>query len=119
MNINKIKGNFIMVKGTLFIDIDGTIVHSATGVPLPNVVEKINKAYDKGYFIILTTFRGDKNWDNLSLFSKDNSIQLLKIIELKYHEVVWDSPSPRIIINDDVCVAHQVKENEGWEAITI
>lgn len=47
------------VKGTKFIDIDGTILHITTGKPLGNVVSIINKWYDEGYMIVLTTLRGD------------------------------------------------------------
>jgi len=108
----------IVVKGTLFIDIDGTILHDKTEEPLPHAVEKINKAYDDGYLIILTTFRG-VNWKVANRFSKVNTLRLLKSIELKYHQIIWDSASPRIVINDDTCGAYQHPANGSWEKIEL
>ena len=107
-----------IVKGTLFIDLDGTVLHTETEEPLPFAVEKINKAYDDGYVIILTTCRG-VNWEIPSPYSVRNTERTLKIIGLKWHKIVWDSPSPRIIINDDGAVAYQHPQNKSWEEINL
>ena len=106
-----------IVKGTLFIDLDGTILHTETEEPLPYAVEKINKAYDEGYIIILTTFRG-VNWKIFSPYSLQNTEKTLKIIGLKWHKIIWDSPSPRII-NDESVVAYQYPQNKSWEKIEL
>ena len=106
----------IITKGTLFIDIDGTIVHTDTEEPLPQAVEKINKAYDEGYVIVLTTLRGS-NWAVAHPYSKINTERTLKSIGLKWHEIIWDSPSPRIIINDDTVLALQHQSNKDWNDI--
>jgi len=108
-----------VVRGSLFIDIDGTIIHTQTEEPLPHAVEKINAAYDDDVLIVLTTFRGDKYWEENDRFSKSKTLELLKSIELKYHQIVWDSPSPRIVINDDVCSACQHEQNGSWENVQI
>lgn len=108
----------IIIKGTLFIDIDGTILHDETEEPLPYAIEEINKAYDEGYFVILTTFRG-VNWEVTNRFSQVNTLRLLKSIELKYHQIIWDSPSPRIIINDDVVASYKHPSNGSWENVNI
>lgn len=105
-----------LVKGTLFVDLDGTVLHSKTEDPLPFAVDKINKAYDQGYMIVITTFRG-YNWDVASPYSVVNSERVLKSIGLKFHNIVWDSPSPRIIINDDVVAAYQHPQDGSWEKI--
>ena len=110
------KSKIIVVKGTLFVDLDGTVLHSETEKPLPYAVEKINKAYDDGYMIVLTTFRG-ANWVISSPYSIPNTQRTLKIIGLKSHHIVWDSPSPRIIINDDGVAAYQHPCNKGWEEV--
>ena len=108
----------VIIRGTLFIDIDGTVFHDETEEPLPYAVEKINKAYDDGYVIILTTFRGE-NWDVTNRFSKVNSLRLFKSVGLKYHHIIWDSPSPRIIINDDKCGAYRHPKNSSWENVEL
>lgn len=108
----------IVIRGTLFIDLDGTVFHDETEEPLSQAIEKINKAYDDGFIIILTTYRGE-NWDVTNRFSKVNTLRLLKMHELKYHHIIWDSPSPRIVINDDVCGAYQHPRNEGWEKVEL
>jgi hypothetical protein len=107
-----------VAKGTLFIDLDGTALHSDTEEPLPYAVEKINKAYDEGYMVILTTFRG-ANWEISSSYSIPNTMRTLKIIGLKHHLIVWDSPSPRIIINDEEVVAYQHPCNGSWENVEL
>jgi len=107
-----------IIKGTLFIDIDGTIFNDTTEEPLPFAVEKINKAYNDGYVIILTTFRGE-NWEVTNRFSKVNSLRLFKSVGLKYHHIIWDSPSPRMIINDDICMAYQHPCNGSWEKVEL
>jgi hypothetical protein len=107
-----------IAKGTLFIDIDGTVLHTDTEEPLPYAVEKINKAYDDGYVVILTTFRG-VNWKITSPYSVVNTERTLKSIGLKWHTIVWDSPSPRIIINDESVVAYQHPKNKSWKEINL
>lgn len=103
-----------IVKGTLFVDLDGTVLNSVNEEPLPCAVEKINKAFDDGYMIVITTYRGD-NYPTVNPYSRLSTSRTLKAIGLKYHHIIWNSPSPRILINDDVCGAIQHKPNTGWE----
>jgi len=105
-----------ILKGTLFIDIDGTILHSDTEQPLSGAIEKINKAYNDGFRIVLTTFRGGE-WKITHRFSKINTERTLKSINLKFHEIIWDSPSPRIIINDDQVLAIKHEKDKSWDYI--
>lgn len=101
------------VKGTKFIDIDGTILHITTGKPLGNVVSIINKWYDEGYMIVLTTLRGDL-FTYPHPYSKAATKVALERIGLKYHQIVYNSPSPRTVINDDGAEAVNHKTNESW-----
>lgn len=111
-------GSLIIMRGSLFIDLDGTVLHTDTEQSLPYAVEKINEAYDNGFLIVLTTFRG-LNWNKESRFSKNRTEQLLEKINLKYHHIIWDSPSPRIIINDDIATAYRHPTNESWKNLKI
>lgn len=106
--------SIVIVRGTLFIDIDGTIVDSGTEEPLPGAVEKINKAYDDGFMIVITTMRG-RGYVMESHLSCQETLKLLKGIGLKYHSVIWNCPSPRTIINDEGAVAINHKPNSSWE----
>lgn len=104
----------VVVKGTLFVDIDGTLINAPNEEPLPFAVEKINKAYDDGYMIVVTTMRGT-GYTNESRLSCPETLRLLKTIGLKYHEIIWNCPSPRIIINDEGAVAINHPCNSSWE----
>ena len=83
---------------TLFIDIDGTLIHHEANpeytnseILLKNVKQQINIWKYNGYKIILTTAR-----------SKTNSIhQMLQYHEIKYDDLITNLPSgPRVLIND-------------------
>lgn len=106
-------------RGTLFIDIDGTLLNCSTEEPLPFAVEKINEAYTKGYMIILTTMRGGDSkvsgCDNYPQIPCLLTIKQLKEIGLKYHTVIWNCPSPRIVLNDEGAIAHNHPRDGSWE----
>ena len=98
---------------TYFIDIDGTIVDRSTQRPLENAVEIINSLYDAGNTIILTTLRGE-DWKEDSRFSVENTMKMLREIRIKYHHILWDIPSPRILINDSGAVAINHEPDTPW-----
>ena len=102
--------SILAVRGTLFIDIDGTIVDNSTEEALPGAVKKINKAHDDGYTVILTTMRGE-GYGQGSKFACASTLRLLKSIGLKYSEIIWNCQSPRTVINDEGCNAIQHKTN--------
>lgn len=104
---NKIK----VVKGTIFCDVDGTLVKSMTEEPIVENINQINKAYDEGWKIIITTFRGNENWNEKSQYNKRFSLILFQRIGLKYHQIVWDSPSPRLIVNDEMVASIKIETN--------
>lgn len=101
--------------GTLFVDLDGTLIKAGTEEPLTENIEQINKAFDEGWLIILTTLRGDKNWDEKSQFNKLNSFGLIRRLGIKHHKIIWDSPSPRIVINDDSARAICIDPNATFK----
>jgi len=100
--------------GTLFIDIDGTILNESTEDALPFAVQKINAAYDKGYMIVLTTMRGSGDVYEATA-ACSTTLQSLKDIELKFHFIIWNSPSPRTLINDEYAAAIKHPRNGSWE----
>ena len=80
-------------KYTLFIDIDGTLIHQTTRELLPGTSEKLHEWSEQGHRIVLTT-----------AVPSDRS-QEIKTLLTKYdipHDVFVDglTPGPRMVIND-------------------
>ncbi len=97
---------------TFFIDIDGTIVRWSDRKPIESAVKTINKWYDAGHRIVITTKRGD--WGDMS-FSEEKTLKELKDIGLKYHDILFDCPSPRIVINDAGAGAIEHPQDADWD----
>lgn len=106
--------DLLIARGTKFIDIDGTILHTETEEPLGNVVSIINKWYDEGHVIVLTTLRGDL-FKFPHRLSKGMTESMLRRIGLKYHHILYNCPSPRVVINDDGAEAINHETNKEWE----
>jgi histidinol phosphatase-like enzyme len=86
---------------TLFVDIDGTIIKyrqfanliNTEPEPIQDVIDFVNKEYDNGAVIIVTTARPSE----LELFTKQD----LEKINLKYHQIVFDcGRGTRLLLND-------------------
>jgi uncharacterized HAD superfamily protein len=86
---------------TLFVDIDGTIIKyrafdtllTTEPEPIQDVVDYVNREYDNGAVIIITTARPS----DLEVFTKQD----LEKINLKYHQIVFDcGRGARILLND-------------------
>ena len=86
---------------TFFVDIDGTIVKyrkfselsTATLSPIQDVIDFINKSYDEGCHIVITTARPN----NFELFTK----QELEKLGVKYHQMIMGiGRGTRIVLND-------------------
>ena len=86
---------------TYFVDIDGTLIKYRTfdklqfldPIPIQSVIDLVNKEYDKGAHIVITTTRP---WD-----LKDFTIGELEQIGVKYHQLVMGiGRGTRYIIND-------------------
>lgn len=109
---------------TFFVDIDGTLVKyrkfeelsTAKLEPIQEVVDFINKSYDEGCHIVITTARTEP----YRLFTK----QELEKIGLKYHQIIMGlGRGTRIVINDkdpdkpelDRAVGLNLTRNEGFK----
>lgn len=109
---------------TFFVDIDGTLVKyrkfeelsTAKLEPIQEVVDFINKSYDEGCHIVITTARTEP----YRLFTK----QELEKIGLKYHQIIMGlGRGTRILINDkdpdkpelDRAVGLNLTRNEGFK----
>lgn len=101
-------------KAGIFIDIDGTIIDSKTEEPLENAIECINSWYDQGHTVILTTKRGNE-FSNTSRFSQISTERLLRNLGIKYHNIIYNIDSPRILINDKGAYVIKHNENESWD----
>lgn len=86
---------------TFFVDIDGTIVkyrkfsELATSVltPIQDVIDFINKSYDEGCHIVITTARPQ----SFELFTK----QELEKLGVKYHQMIMGiGRGTRVVLND-------------------
>lgn len=113
---------------TFFVDIDGTLVKyrkfselsTAVLEPIEEVVNFINKMYDEGCHIVITTARTQP----YELFTK----QELEKIGLKYHQIVMGlGRGTRIVVNDkdpeypniDRAVGINLTRNEGFKNLDL
>ena len=80
-------------KHTLFIDIDGTLLHQTTRELLPGTLEKLHEWKEQGHQIILTSACPmNRQLDTHSLLFKYN---------IPFDAFIGDlTPGPRIVIND-------------------
>ena len=100
---------------TFFIDIDGTIIRWS-GEPIESAVKTINAWYDAGHRIVITTYRGDRIADEVDCrFSEKNTRSMLECIGLKYHDILFDCPSPRIVINDSGVASIDHPQDAEWD----
>jgi len=86
---------------TFFVDIDGTIVKyrkfselsSSELTPIQDVIDFINKSYDEGAHIVITTARPPQ----YELFTK----QELEKLGVKYHQMIMGiGRGTRVVLND-------------------
>ena len=86
---------------TFFVDIDGTIVKyrkfselsTAILTPIQDVIDFINKSYDEGCHIVITTARPQ----SFELFTK----QELEKLGVKYHQIIMGiGRGTRVVLND-------------------
>ncbi len=86
---------------TFFVDIDGTIVKyrkfselsTSTLTPIQDVIDFINKSYDEGCHIVITTARPE----SFQLMTK----QELEKLGVKYHQMIMGiGRGTRVVLND-------------------
>jgi len=102
---------------TFFIDIDGTIIRWSDEKPIESAVKTINAWYDAGHRIVITTYRGNRisGGSHNGRFSEGNTIKELERIGLKYHDILFDCPSPRIVINDGGVGSIDHPQDAEWD----
>ena len=120
----KIKKMSVKKNKTIFCDIDGTIFKYrkfetyTTSIPelLPMAKELVNKWYDSGHIIVLTTARPN--------YLKYHTKKELSEAGIKYHKLVLNlGRGERYLINDkhpednDRAIGLNIKTNEGLESI--
>lgn len=113
---------------TFFVDIDGTLVQyrkfnelsTSVLTPIQEVIDVVNKYYDEGAIIVITTARPS----SYELFTK----QELEKIGVKYHQLVMDlGRGTRVILNDKDpendeiprALGINLNRNQGWEGLDI
>jgi hypothetical protein len=86
---------------TYFVDIDGTLVKyrkfselsQSVLTPIQDVIDFVNKSYDEGCHIVITTARPQA----YELFTK----QELEKVGVKYHQIVMGiGRGTRVVLND-------------------
>ena len=92
------------------VDIDGTICTSITNgdyssaFPIYDRIEKINKLYDEGNYIVYLTARGMGRYSNNADRAKSKFYEItklqLKLWKCKYHELFLGKPSGDFYIDD-------------------
>ncbi len=95
---------------TYFIDIDDTILRHGTNEILPGAKEKLFDLATQGHRIVLTTRCGNEEFGGPP-YSREAT--LARLADIPYHDIIWDCPSPRIVINDDGCSAICVNPEKG------
>lgn len=78
---------------SIFIDIDGTLIHQTTRKLLPGTLDKLNYWKSQGHRIILTTAIDKHRIINI--------LSLLKEYQIPYDDIITGlPPGPRFLIND-------------------
>ena len=101
-------------KGALFIDLDGTVFLHSSNRPVSSSVQAIKLLKEEGYKIVFTTYRGEENFPGHEIYGKENTLKTLEEQEIPYDEIIFDLPSPRILINDDSVGSLKVETNTGF-----
>ena len=88
-------------KCAIFCDIDGTLIKyrefstykSSKAEPITNTIKEINRAFNKGHNIILTTARPE--------YLRFHTLRELNKLNIQYHMLLMSiGRGPRILIND-------------------
>ncbi|MEX0813502.1 MAG: hypothetical protein WD048_14885 [Chitinophagales bacterium] len=94
----------------IFVDIDNTVMHTEgtdyeKSTPMQENIERVNKLYDEGHYIVYWTARGMKSgldWTELTE-------KQLKAAGAKYHELRLTKPPYDVFIDD------KVVNSRDWE----
>jgi len=97
-----------------FLDLDGTLFLHGTNELLPGARDLLDHIVKKGYQIIFTTFRGDKNFKNHPIYSEKGALEGIRSLKVSYEAILFNIESPRVVINDGGAVGIEHKTNEAW-----
>jgi len=100
------------MKMSVYVDIDDTIFDHGTNNWKPEAEEIMQKMHSQGVFIVLTTARGDK-YPYPHVYSKRATLEALANKHIKYDEIIFNSPSPRVMFNDRMVLSVQVDPKVG------
>lgn len=102
------------MKRVIYVDIDETICNTPDhprvyeeARPIVENIEKINRLYDSGHFIVYWTARGSrsgKNWFELTKSQLDSW-------GAKYHELRCDKPYYDIFVDDKSTRIEEIHED--------
>lgn len=98
-----------------FIDLDGTLLKWGSGEPVEGAFDLLRSLEAQGHDIIITTRRGDHEWQSHPKYSIDATLEVLKKYGWDKYRILWDVPSPRVLINDEGCFALKVKKDQGFD----
>ena len=96
-------------KCAIFCDIDGTLIKyrefstykSTKAEPIKNTIKEINRAFNKGHNVILTTARPE--------YLRFHTLRELNKLNIQYHMLLMSiGRGPRILINDNKNSAYQL-----------
>jgi cytidyltransferase-like protein len=104
MKLNEVKQIFMFDIDNTFVKTEGTDYPNSQ--PIQDMVDRINRLYDMGNTIKITTSRGSrsgKDWHDLTL-------NQLKQWGIKYHELIMNKPFCDHYIGDEVMTIENFKE---------
>jgi len=105
----------MLPRGTMFLDLDGTIFYHSTTKLLPGATEMIDILKKKNYEIIFVTRRGNREWEDHPIYNEDATRECLKDHELDNYRIVFNVMSPRHLMDDSIIEIHDLYTNQGFD----
>jgi hydroxymethylpyrimidine pyrophosphatase-like HAD family hydrolase len=102
-----------------FVDLDGTVVRQGTNEVLPGAREMLEKIIEMSGQIVFTTYRGDVNFKGHKIYSKNGALEAIKNLGVKYHSVIFDIESPRVVINDSGAFSINRDMDSSWDDLDL
>lgn len=97
-----------------YFDLDGTLFEHGTNTPLPGAVDMLAKLRRAGAILYITTLRGNKFLDH-PVFNPDATAAAVEAhFGIMRWRINFDSPSPRVIVNDSGAGAHNHVPGASW-----
>jgi hypothetical protein len=101
-------------KGTIFCDLDGSIFQHGTHDFLPGAREFLRITENAGFRIIFVTRRGDAEFKGHEFYGEAATRKALKDYGLDHHTIIFDVPSPRILVDDSAIGGLPRHTNAGF-----